>query len=92
MVRHAEHVGVSSAATSGTAMLDWVRFSQHHFPQSRRHDLRALEAYGRYRKGEDFETLPVPLSLFEGALLMRRDREQRSTQLRRHKTDPDGPS
>lgn len=33
--------------------LDWQAFLARFFPQSRRHDLRALKAYESYRAGTD---------------------------------------
>ncbi len=35
-------------------MLDWYAFAAAYFPGRQRHDLKALTAYGAYRRGERF--------------------------------------
>ena len=50
---------MTSAATQPRAsdpvpdvpQLEWKEFSARYFPERRRHDLEALQAYGLYRKG-----------------------------------------
>lgn len=48
--------------------LDWVSFSARHFPETRRHNLEAVAAYGAYKQGRDWhssgaETTPPKLTL-----------------------------
>jgi hypothetical protein len=41
--------GTSRLVEKPSAPMEWAAFSRSRFPGSRRHDLSALAAYGRYR-------------------------------------------
>jgi hypothetical protein len=45
--------GTTPLAKESPEPLDWSAFSKSRFPGSKRHDLRALAAYGRYRTAQE---------------------------------------
>jgi hypothetical protein len=47
---------MATRPVSSPDVLDWQAFSASRFPASRRHDLKALVAYGSYRRLHPVET------------------------------------